>query len=104
MEGLLDTLLLLGFICGCAFLVAQLSKEKDIGFWTLFVTSVFLTPFVGLLIGLIAKRRLKEGETHQVQESFLSKFTKKKDSNEENKMDTENKWKFDSYNPNNDNT
>jgi len=67
MEDFLDTLFLLGFLIGCA-----------VGFWTLFVTSLFLTPFVGLLIGLLAKRRLKEGESIQTQESFLSRFTSKK--------------------------
>ena len=78
MEDFLDTLFRIGFLIGCAYIVAQMSKEKDIGFWTLFVTSLFLTPFVGLLIGLLAKRRLKEGESIQTQESFLSRFTSKK--------------------------
>jgi hypothetical protein len=43
---------------------------------------------VGLIIGLFAKKRQKEGELvmpNATQESFLSKFTsKKKDSNEKN--------------------
>lgn len=88
MEDFLDTLLLLGFLLGCAYVVAQMSKEKDVGFWTLFVTSLFLTPFVGLFIGLISKRRLKEGEVGtQAQEGFLSRFMGKKSSS--NKDDLE---------------
>lgn len=84
MEDFLDTLLLLGFLLGCAYVVAQMSKEKDVGFWTLFVTSLFLTPFVGLFIGLISKRRLKEGEVStQSQEGFLSRFMNKKDKTDD---------------------
>jgi len=84
MEDFLDTLLLLGFLLGCAYVVAQMSKEKDVGFWTLFVTSLFLTPFVGLFIGLISKRRLKEGEVStQAQEGFLSRFMNKKDKTDD---------------------
>jgi hypothetical protein len=91
MEDFLDTMFLLGLVCGFAFLVAQMSKEKDIGFWTLFVTSIFLTPFVGLLLGLIAKRKPKEGsvnisnqEANESQNSFLSRFMSKKDKSQSN--------------------
>ena len=91
MEDFLDTMFLLGLLCGFAFLVAQMSKEKDIGFWTLFVTSIFLTPFVGLLLGLIAKRKPKEGsvnissqEANESQNSFLSRFMSKKDKSQSN--------------------
>ena len=84
MEMILALVIMVGF----SLLVAQMSKEKDIGFWTLFACSLMLTPLVGLIIGLFAKKRQKEGELvmpNATQESFLSKFTsKKKDSNEKN--------------------
>ncbi len=91
MEEFMDIMFLLGLMCGFAFLVAQMSKEKDIGFWTLFVTSLLLTPFVGLIIGLIAKRKPKEGsvnisnqEANESQSSFLSRFMSKKDKSQSN--------------------
>ena len=86
MEDFLDTLFMIGFWCGLAYLVAQMSKEKDIGFWTLFVTSFFLTPFVGLIMGLVVKRRDKQvdsNESNENKEGFLSRFMKKKEVNNE---------------------
>ena len=84
----MEMIFALGIMVGFSLLVAQMSKEKDIGFWTLFACSLMLTPLVGLIIGLFAKKKPKEGELvmpNASQESFLSRFTsKKKDSNEKN--------------------
>ena len=88
MEDFMEMIFALGIMVGFSLLVAQMSKEKDIGFWTLFACSLMLTPLVGLIIGLFAKKKPKEGELvmpNASQESFLSRFTsKKKDSNEKN--------------------
>jgi hypothetical protein len=88
MEDFMEMIFAIGIMVGFSLLVAQMSKEKDIGFWTLFACSLLLTPLVGLIIGLFAKKKQKEGEVimpSPEQESFLSRFTsKKKDSNEKN--------------------
>ena len=85
----------LGIMVGFSLLVAQMSKEKDVGFWTLFACSMLLTPFVGLFIGLISKSKRKDGEVVTIpteQEGFLSRFmSKKKDTNEEK---NKNNWKY----------
>jgi hypothetical protein len=101
MEDFLEIVLSLGLMVGFCLLVAQMSKEKDIGFWTLFAVGMLLTPLVSLVVGLVAKKRLKEGEipassSTETQEGFLSRFMKKKDNDEK----TDNKWKFDVNNPN----
>ena len=91
MEIIFALIIMVGF----SLLVAQMSKEKDIGFWTLFACSLILTPLVGLIVGLFAKKKQKEGEVimpSPEQESFLSRFTSKKKDNEEKK--NENDWKY----------
>lgn len=90
MEIIFALIIMVGF----SLLVAQMSKEKDIGFWTLFACSLILTPLVGLIVGLFAKKKQKEGEVimpSPEQESFLSRFTSKKTYNEEK---NENDWKY----------
>jgi hypothetical protein len=81
MEDFMEMIFALAIMVGFSLLVAQMSKEKDIGFWTLFACSLLLTPFVGLIIGLFAKKRQKEGELvmpNASQQSFLSRFTSNK--------------------------
>lgn len=95
MEDFFELVLSLGILIGFSLLVAQMSKEKDIGFWTLFGCCLIFTPLVGLIIGLVAKRKQDNGGMYMPpteQEGFLSRFmSKKKDNNEEkNQKD----WKF----------
>lgn len=82
MEDFFDTIMIFGTLAGFSLLVAQMSKEKDVGFWTLFATSMLFTPFVGLLIGLLSKRKIKETNSNQTltQNEFISKFMTKKDN------------------------
>jgi len=58
METILIVLLLVGF----SFLVAQMSKEKDIGFWTLFAICMIFSPMVGLIVALFKKKRVSDQE------------------------------------------
>lgn len=57
MDTLLDFLLTFAVLGGMAFLVAQMSKDREVGFWTLFVVSVFLTPFIGIFVALVSKKK-----------------------------------------------
>lgn len=95
MEDFFDTILIFGTLAGFSYLVAQMSKEKDVGFWTLFATSMLFTPFVGLLIGLFAKRRRTQSDytpkSTEESKNFLSKFMSKKDDKEELTMPDFNK-------------
>jgi amino acid transporter len=89
METLLDFLLTFAVLGGMAFLVAQMSKDREIGFWTLFVVSVFLTPFVGIFVALLSKRKRGAGSgvnvqsesIKETQSKFWERFTPKKDGN-----------------------
>ena len=89
METILDFLLTFAILGGMAFIVAQMSKDREIGFWTLFAISVFLTPFVGIFVALVSKRKRGAGPGVQVepesiketQSKFWERFTPKKDEN-----------------------
>lgn len=48
-----------GLLIGMCFVIAQMSKEKDVGFWTLFSISLLLSPIVGLIYGLTRKNKIK---------------------------------------------
>lgn len=88
MEDFLEIVLSLGIMVGFSLLVAQMSKEKDIGFWTLFAIGMLLTPLVSLVVGLVSKRRDKQvmnfdSHSNETQEGFLSRFFKKKDKTDD---------------------
>ena len=63
---MMDMFIMLCIYVGFSLMVAQISKEKDIGFWTLFSVSMILTPMVGLIIGLFAKRKQAQSQLHVV--------------------------------------
>lgn len=44
-------------VIAMSFAIAQMSKEKEIGFWTLFAISIVFSPLVGLIVGLTRKNR-----------------------------------------------
>jgi amino acid transporter len=89
METLIDFMLTFAVLGGMAFLVAQMSKDREIGFWTLFVVSVFLTPFIGIFVALLSKRKRGAGSGTDVQSEsiketqskFWERFMPKKDEN-----------------------
>lgn len=86
MEDFLEVILSLGIMVGFSLLVAQMSKEKDIGFWTLFAIGMLLTPLVSLVVGLVSKRRDRQNvvnTSNETQEGFLSRFMKKKDKTDD---------------------
>lgn len=74
---MMDMLIMLGIYVGFSLMVAQISKEKDVGFWTLFSVSMVLTPMVGLLVGLFSKRK-----QNQPQMNVVSKEPEKEHSEE----------------------
>lgn len=48
-----------GLLIGMCFVIAQMSKEKEVGFWTLFSISLLFSPIVGLIYGLTRKNKIK---------------------------------------------
>lgn len=46
---------------GMAFVVAQMSRDREIGFWTLFAVSLFFTPFIGVIAGLMSRKKRPVG-------------------------------------------
>lgn len=80
METLLEILLTFAIIGGLAFVVAQMSRDRDIGFWTLFAVSAFFTPFVGVIVGLLSKKKRDPNQppppnqTKQEQDKFWDRF------------------------------
>lgn len=84
-SDLMEFLFIFAILGGMAFLVAQMSKERNVGFWTLFAISVFLTPFAGILVGLLAGRRKNPNEPVNVKEAqgkFWERFMPKGDESE----------------------
>jgi hypothetical protein len=85
MDTIIDFLLTFLVLGGMAFLVAQMSKDREVGFWTLFVISVFLTPFVGIFVALLSKRKRGAGteseNINETQSKFWQRFMPKKDAN-----------------------
>lgn len=57
MESVLDVILTLGIFTGASLAVALMSKERKVGFWTLFSISLILTPFVGIALGMLSQKR-----------------------------------------------
>jgi len=49
-------ILLLIFYLGVTVSVALIGKQRQIGFWQLFVVSLLFTPFVGIVVGLNSKK------------------------------------------------
>ena len=90
METLLEILFTFAIIGGMAYVVAQMSRDREIGFWTLFAVSAFFTPFVGVIVGLLSKRKRSPEEIrHQEQpepdqDKFWSRFMPGKDGQDEN--------------------
>ena len=90
MDTILDFLLTFGILGGMAFIVAQMSKDRDIGFWTLFAISVFLTPFIGIFVALISKKRrsvvpgvqVDPENVKETQSKFWQRFAPKRDEDE----------------------
>lgn len=80
METLLEILLTFAIIGGLAFVVAQMSRDRDIGFWTLFAVSAFFTPFVGVIVGLLSKKKRDPNQPpppsqiKQEQDKFWDRF------------------------------
>ena len=91
METLLEILLTFGFILGLAYIVAQMSRDREIGFWTLFAVSTFFTPFIGVIVGLLSKKKKDPntlGEKHVSQEDnekFWSRFMPDNDEKQSKK-------------------
>lgn len=84
-----ELLIMFAVFLGFSLIVANMSKERDIGFWTLLAISFLLTPIIALIVGLCAKKKLKEGEYIQsppleTQGGFLSKMFGKKDKKDNN--------------------
>lgn len=80
-SDLMEFVFIFAILGGMAFLVAQMSKERNVGFWTLFAISVFLTPFVGILVALVSGRKKSavpsQDTSHkQAQSNFWDNFMK----------------------------
>ncbi|MFM7901955.1 MAG: hypothetical protein ACKPAD_08205 [Bacteroidota bacterium] len=58
----MEIIILFLLYIGVSWAVANISKEREIGFWTLMATSFILTPIVALLIGLFAKKKKINGD------------------------------------------
>lgn len=88
MDTILDFLLTFLVLGGMAFLVAQMSKDREVGFWTLFVVSVFFTPFIGILVALLSRKKRnpyavhERGDAKETQSKFWERFMPNKDENE----------------------
>lgn len=86
MDTILDFLLTFFVLGGMAFLVAQMSKEREIGFWTLFAISVFFTPFIGIIVGLLSKKKRnpnappEQVDVKETQDKFWDRFMPKKET------------------------
>ncbi len=85
-SDLMEFIFIFAILGGMAFLVAQMSKERNVGFWTLFVLSVFLTPFAGILVGLLAGKRKNPNEPptniKEAQGKFWERFMPNSDGKE----------------------
>jgi len=44
----------IGYLIAC-FLVALTGHDKKIGYWGVFIISLFLSPFIGLIVGVTSK-------------------------------------------------
>lgn len=42
---------------GMCYVVAQMSKEKDVGFWSLLSISILFSPMIGMIYGLTRKNK-----------------------------------------------
>lgn len=85
MELLIMFLVFLGF----SLVVANISKERDIGFWTLLAVCFLLTPIIGLIVGLCARKKHIEEDFMQSQsdesnKGFFSNIFGKKSKNDAN--------------------
>jgi hypothetical protein len=87
METMLEIFCFFLVFGAMAFIVALMSKEREIGFWTLFAISLFLTPFVGVFAALLSRKKRGAGagvqvggeEIKETQSKFWERFTPKKD-------------------------
>lgn len=48
----MSSIIILIFWIGISFLVGLLGKDKSIGFWVVFLISIFFSPLIGLIVAL----------------------------------------------------
>ncbi len=53
----------LSLICLClSFFVGYLGRNRKMGFWGYFFASLFLTPFIGILLVIVSDKNKTEAE------------------------------------------
>ena len=91
----MDLLIMFLVFLGISLVVANLSKERDIGFWTLLAICFIFTPIVALLVALLSKKRNKGFEFMQEPQQeqnngMFSRFFGKKENKKDDSPPQEN--------------